>query len=134
MGLLSPLTRCPSCGQGKVLPSRARSKERDLLWSLGLRAYYRCHGCGWRQARIGLSGRRLRKVLEWAALIAVCVLVAVLIYITAAKRPRLPRRARRSRASLTIPAPPADILCANNIMEALINKALFTYVTPAKDC
>lgn len=115
MGLFSPLTRCPSCGQGKVFPSRARSKERDLLWSLGLRTYYRCHDCGWRRARIGLSGRRLRKVLEWAALIALCVFVVVLIYITAVKRPMPPRRGRRSRAALTIPKPPADILCASYI-------------------
>ncbi|HXX81732.1 MAG TPA: hypothetical protein VEI46_09290 [Thermodesulfovibrionales bacterium] len=104
MGLFSPIGHCPSCGKEEVLPSRARSNEQGLLWSLGVLRYFRCHTCGWREARISVSKKRLLKALVMTVLIALTTIVISLVIINIFSAPT-PAKRGKSRSEMTIPAP-----------------------------
>ena len=104
MGLFSPVDHCPSCGKEEVFPSKARPNEQGLLWSLGLLRYFRCHDCGWREARITVSKARLLKALVMAVLIALSTLVISLVIINIFSTPT-PSKRGKSRSEMTIPAP-----------------------------
>jgi hypothetical protein len=41
--------QCPSCGSGRVYPSRLRSVVERLRQSLTGKQPLRCHECGWRR-------------------------------------------------------------------------------------
>lgn len=69
--------RCPSCGSEEVHRSRVHTREKTSLWRLGLASYFRCHACGWREARIAPSRRRLILIWMRVALVALILLVVI---------------------------------------------------------